>query len=179
MPLNKGELKRDSVAIDGEKLREKVGTLSVPATIISEQILGKHKSYISGCCKDNVMNKGSLDKLCLVFNLNPDEFIRKVEAKPDIPPVKDETLEKKLDTLITLMSELVRKQSSIENALGRLVSVDTRISEHLDIDLDSIDDSLGKIVSKCNTIDGRLKDASKMPIQDAVKEASKTIRIAK
>ena len=151
--------------VDGEKLKNDILDKGFSIEKVSEGILNLNKSTLSGCLRRGVIAEENMNKLCYMFGFNLDDYILK-EVKPDVtvsdnpaPSISDNSeVVKALNTLIALQTEQNKKLDILQASITALVEGQKKMQEHLDIDLDSIDDSLSKVNSNMNVANGRLRD---------------------
>ena len=188
---------REAVTVDVEKFRAALEGTGFPATTISEMI-GKQKAYICSVYKDGRIGRENLDKICRYFNLNAEDFIfvpeppavenpepkLTAEEKAPVAPTVDmsevtkrldtlisavEFLSKGLDTLTAATMQTQKRLAAIEQSCDKTAKYTAATVEELKVDLDSIDDGIGKVNSNLVVLKGRLDDLSNTPSIRAVK----------
>ena len=169
----------NTIRIDGEKLRTELTKSGFSLMNISSMILRKEKSYLSSCLRIGRINSEAYSQLCTMFNLNKDDYIEKAapaEIKENVSKAENSSelsvLTGKLDTLISTVAGLgkaIETLTAVEIASQkRLDAIETEmkktakntgdIIEELKIDLDSLDDGIGKINSNLNYIKGQIRE---------------------
>lgn len=167
----------DTVKINSELLNRDLRATNISLAKISETILGKGHAYLGNCLGRGCISESILKMLCDFFGFDAKKYII-----IDITETKEETVPKlaapeavvnvdtssllaglyaineTLKASLAMQTETRKKLNTLENALGKLVEGQTKMANHLDIDLDSIDDTLGKVHSDLNIVNGRLKD---------------------
>lgn len=154
------------VKINGVKLRGLIEDKGFSMKQLSTGLLGMSDAVIGTSVRNNSIEKSHLEKICFIFNENVDDYIVKEEVKPDVkvpdnpaPSVSDNSeIVKALNTLIALQTEQNKKLDILQASITALTEGQKKMQEHLDIDLDSIDDGLSKVNSAMNVVNGRLRD---------------------
>lgn len=165
--------------INGDELRKALKANNCTVVRVSKEILGKTKSYIGECLKKGVMNTECFNKLCVMYNLKPDDYIIVEEPKsdvatngdmvkailksePTIAPVEealkmiteDAELEAKADTVD--MTMVVRKLDALIMGIAGLSKAIAAMS--MKEDMDNLNYGISKVNSTLNIISGRCKD---------------------
>lgn len=170
----------DTVKINSELLNNDLLETKISLAKISETILGKGSGYLSNCLRKGCISESNLKTLCDFFGLDAKKYIilditetkKETATKPAAtklaaPVVNVDTssllaglyaINETLKASLAMQTETRKKLNTLENALGKLIEGQTKMANHLDIDLDSIDDTLGKVHSDLNIVNGRLKD---------------------
>ena len=166
----------DTVKINSELLNNDLLETKISLAKISETILGKGSGYLSNCLRKGCISENILKALCDFFGFDAGEYIiheigtkketvTKLAAPEAVVNVDTSSLlaglyafNETLKASLAMQTETRKKLNTLENALGKLVEGQTKMANHLDIDLDSIDDTLGKVHSDLNIVNGRLKD---------------------
>lgn len=187
-------LSADMMDIDGEKFKEALVKEGFAATNISTMIAHRDKSYLSNCCKKNKIERKAYEDICTFFALDKEKFLLSKGA-PVVADDKDVTsspavtvdmsgVEKKLDKLISAVEMLSKGMDAIVSLQAqtqkRIMLIEQGVTivgkntaatvEELKVDLDSIDDGIGKVNSNLNIIKGMMKDkANNTPSIKAVK----------
>ena len=183
----------DMIEIDGEKFKDALAKEGFAAINISVMIAHRDKSYLSNCCKKNKIERKAYEDICTFFALDKEEFLSKdtqvvvdekgVTNSPSVT-VDMSGIEKKLDTLISAVEMLSKGMDAIVSLQAqtqkRIMLIEQGVTivgkntaatvEELKVDLDSIDDGIGKVNSNLNIIKGMMRDeASNSPSIKAVK----------
>lgn len=183
----------DMIDIDGEKFKEALAKEGFAAMNISVMIAHRDKSYLSNSCKKNKIERKAYEDICTFFALDKEEFLSKdtqvvvdekgVTSSPSVT-VDMSGIEKKLDTLISAVEMLSKGMDAIVSLQAqtqkRIMLIEQGVTivgkntaatvEELKVDLDSIDDGIGKVNSNLNIIKGMMKDeANNCPSIKAVK----------
>lgn len=167
----------DTVKINSELLKKDLDGVGISCNKISEMILNKGPGYLSDCFRRSGMSETNLNKVCSFFSLKAEDYIlrnkpkeeKETPATPEVatPVVGIDTssllaglhaINETLKASLAMQTETRKKLNTLENALGKLVEGQAKMAELLDVDLDSIDDTLGKVHSDLNIVNGRLKD---------------------
>ena len=183
----------DMIEIDGEKFKDALAKEGFAAINISVMIAHRDKSYLSNCCKKNKIERKAYEDICTFFALDKEEFLSKdtqvvvdekgVTNSPSVT-VDMSGIEKKLDTLISAVEMLSKGMDAIVSLQAqtqkRIMLIEQGVTivgkntaatvEELKVDLDSIDDGIGKVNSNLNIIKGMMRDeANNSPSIKAVK----------
>lgn len=166
----------DTVKINSELLNNDLLETKISLAKISEAILGKGSGYLSNCLRKGCISENILKTLCDFFGFDAGKYIiheigtkkepaTKLAAPEAVVNIDTSSLlaglhaiNETLKASLAMQTETRKKLNTLENALGKLVEGQTKMANHLDIDLDSIDDTLGKVHSDLNIVNGRLKD---------------------
>ena len=151
--------------INGEELRKALKENNCVVVRVSKEILGKTKSYIGECLKKGVMNTECFNKLCVMYNLKPDDYI--VIEEPKLEPVVVAPVEEALkmaaeDTELEMKTEpmdmamVVKKLDALIIGIAGLNKAITAIS--MKEDMDNLSDGISRMNSTLNIINGRCKD---------------------
>lgn len=154
------------VKINGIKLRGLIEDKGFTMSQLSTGLLGMSDAVIGNSVRNNFIAKEHLDKICFIFNEKSEDYIVKDEPKPEtiihnnpVPvPVMSGADNKTLQEMLALMAEQNKKMDLMISSLTTLIEGQKKMQEHLDIDLDSIDDGLSKLNSSMNVVNGRLRD---------------------
>lgn len=154
------------VKINGVKLRGLIEDRGFTMSQLSTGLLGMSDAVIGNSIRNNLIAKEHLDKICFIFNEKTEDYIVKDEPKPEtiihnnpvLPVMPVGEYNKTLQEMLALMTEQNKKMDLIISSLTTLIEGQKKMQEHLDIDLDSIDDSLSKVTSGINIANGRLRD---------------------
>lgn len=170
-----------TVTIDSARLRTDIKSLPKKMNEyknISVKVLGKSPGYLDHCFRKGGMNRDSLDKLCGVFGFNPNDYV--VVSKPEpVVVVEPETekpqeqtqptnnsdivaaikeLTKSVNQLMIIQTTALKKLDAMETRLTKIEGNKKSINEMTEVGLESIDDSIAKVNSKLNIVNGRLED---------------------
>ncbi|HAL02504.1 MAG TPA: hypothetical protein DCP07_04035 [Lachnospiraceae bacterium] len=166
----------DTVKINSELLDRDLRATKISLAKISETILGKGHTYLGNCLGKGCISESILMTLCDFFGFDAKKYIldttetkkekaTKLAAPEAVVNIDTSSLlaglhaiNETLKASLAMQTETRKKLNTLENALGKLVEGQTKMANHLDIDLDSIDDTLGKVHSDLNIVNGRLKD---------------------
>lgn len=169
----------DTVKINSELLNNDLLETKISLAKISETILDKGSGYLSNCLRKGYISENILKTLCDFFGFDAGKYIiheigakketaTKLAAPEVVAPVVNvdtssllaglHAINETLKASLAMQTETRKKLNTLENALGKLVEGQAKMANHLDIDLDSIDDTLGKVHSDLNIVNGRLKD---------------------
>lgn len=183
----------DMIDINGEKFKEALAKEGFAAINISTMIAHRDKTYLSACFKKNKIERKAYEDICTFFALDKEEFLSKgapvvtaEESATSSPAVAVDMsgVEKKLDTLISAVEMLSKGMDAIVSLQAqtqkRIMLIEQGVTivgkntaatvEELKVDLDSIDDGIGKVNSNLNIIKGMMKDeANNTPSIKAVK----------
>lgn len=184
----------DMIDIDGEKFKEALAKEGFAAINISTMIAHRDKTYLSACYKKNKIERKAYEDICTFFALDKEEFLlskgalvetadKDVTSSPAVT-VDMSGVEKKLDKLISAVEMLSKGMDAIVSLQAqtqkRIMLIEQGVTivgkntaatvEELKVDLDSIDDGIGKVNSNLNIIKGMMKDeANNTPSIKAVK----------
>lgn len=183
----------DMIDIDGEKFKEALAKEGFAAINISVMIAHRDKSYLSNCYKKNKIERKAYEDICTFFALDKEEFLSKdtqvvvdekgvtnspavavdmsgIEKKLDKLISAVEMLSKGMDAIVSLQAQTQKRIMLIEQGVTIVGKNTAATVEELKVDLDSIDDGIGKVNSNLNIIKGMMKDeANNTPSIKAVK----------
>ena len=183
----------DMIDIDGEKFKEALAKEGFAAINISTMIAHRDKTYLSACFKKNKIERKAYEDICTFFALDKEEFLSKgapvataekgvtsspavtvdmsgVEKKLDKLISAVEMLSKGMDAIVSLQAQTQKRIMLIEQGVTIVGKNTAATVEELKVDLDSIDDGIGKVNSNLNIIKGMMKDeANNTPSIKAVK----------
>lgn len=184
----------DMIEIDGEKFKEALAKEGFAAINISTMIAHRDRTYLSGCYKKNKIERKAYEDICTFFALDKEEFLlskgtpvetadKDVTSSPavtvDMTGVEKrldnlisavEMLSKSMDAIVSLQAQTQKRIMLIEHGVTIVCKNTAATVEELKVDLDSIDDGIGKVNSNLNIIKGMMKDeANNTPSVKAVK----------
>lgn len=183
----------DMIDIDGEKFKDALAKEGFAAINISVMIAHRDKSYLSNCYKKNKIERKAYEDICTFFALDKEEFLSKdtqvvvdekgvtnspsvtvdmsgIEKKLDKLISAVEMLSKGMDAIVSLQAQTQKRIMLIEQGVTIVGKNTAATVEELKVDLDSIDDGIGKVNSNLNIIKGMMKDeANNSPSIKAVK----------
>ena len=183
----------DMIGIDGEKFKDALAKEGFAAINISTMIAHRDKTYLSACFKKNKIERKAYEDICTFFALDKEEFLSKgtpvatadkdvtsspavtvdmtgVEKKLDKLISAVEMLSKGMDAVVSLQAQTQKRIMLIEQGVTIVGKNTAATVEELKVDLDSIDDGIGKVNSNLNIIKGMMKDeANNSPSIKAVK----------
>ena len=183
----------DMIGIDGEKFKDALAKEGFAAINISTMIAHRDKTYLSACFKKNKIERKAYEDICTFFALDKEEFLSKgtpvatadkdvtsspavtvdmsgVEKKLDKLISAVEMLSKGMDAIVSLQAQTQKRIMLIEQGVTIVGKNTAATVEELKVDLDSIDDGIGKVNSNLNIIKGMMKDeANNSPSIKAVK----------
>ena len=183
----------DMIDIDGEKFKDALAKEGFAAINISTMIAHRDKTYLSSCFKKNRIERKAYEDICTFFALDKEEFLSKdtpvetadksvtnspavtvdmsgIEKKLDKLISAVEMLSKGMDAIVSLQAQTQKRIMLIEQGVTIVGKNTAATVEELKVDLDSIDDGVGKVNSNLNIIKGMMKDeANNSPSIKAVK----------